>query len=99
MANEMRGAFFKNENRTKDNSPIMYGTITVSGTELRVSIFPAAKSPKGNVYYSAAVEYGREEKRRLVDVMPMVGNGETQSPAPTNVEKPPSSAASDDLPF
>lgn len=69
--NEMRGTLFEETQRTNDKSPIATGTVTISGVELRVAMWPArtaAPNTKaaGKKFWSLSVEYKQGTKRFLI---------------------------------
>jgi hypothetical protein len=70
-SNEMRGSLFENSARTGDKSPIGTGTITISGVELRIAMWPSKMSKDGSKkFWPIVVEYNQGTEWMLVKVAP-----------------------------
>lgn len=46
-SNEMRGTIWAENNRKNDKSPVASGTVTISGVELRIVVWPKRKAAGG----------------------------------------------------
>ena len=92
---EMRGALYEDAERKNDKAPIATGSITISGVELRLAMWPSAVSQKGKKYWPVKVEYKQGTKFMLAKISPanvVVTGGTAQ------VEKPGDAAAPGDKP-
>ena len=74
--NEMRGTLWNEENRTKENSPTATGTVTISGVELRIVMWPARVAGgtgkgAGKKYWPLSVEYKQGTKFMLAKIAPV----------------------------
>ena len=74
-SNEMRGSLFEETERKGEKSPIATGTITISGVELRIAMWPSrvagANSKAANKkYWPVGVEYKQGTKWMLVKIKP-----------------------------
>ena len=106
-SNEMRGTLWQEAERSNDKAPIATGTVTISGLELRIAMWPSRVAPQtskaaGKKYWPVAVEYRQGTRYVLAKVSPaditvLAANG---APA-TGGEGAVASGGSDvgDLPF
>jgi len=105
FSNEMRGTLWLlNESERKEKSPIATGLITVSGVELRISMWPKKKCEKagskayGKTYMQLSLEYPKGATKFLAGVRP--ADVTVTSAAATTPEETPSEAVDpDDIPF
>lgn len=73
--NEMRGSLWSEENRTNDKAPTATGTVTISGVELRLAMWPArvaggSGKGAGKKYWPISVEYKQGTKFMLAKISP-----------------------------
>lgn len=75
FSNEMRGTLFVDDSRTNDKAPIATGTLTVSGVELQIAMWPSRVAggtgkAAGKKFWPIAVEYRQGTKFFLAPVSP-----------------------------
>jgi hypothetical protein len=75
-SNEMRGTLWAEPERTNDKAPVASGTVTISGLELRIAMWPArvasqASKAAGKKYWPIAVEYKQGTQFVLAKVSPV----------------------------
>lgn len=107
--NEMRGTLCAEAERKNDKAPVATGTVTISGVELRIAMWPkrvASPNSKaaGRTYWPIAVEYKQGATHFLAKVAPsnVLVTGATADAAgsaPAPGEAPTPSVAVDDIPF
>ena len=106
--NEMRGTLWKETERVNDKAPVLTGTITVSGVELRIAVWPgrvAGGNGKGagKQYFPCKVEYKQGTKFMLAKVNPanVVVTGAAGAADAPDASAPGEGAAVpvDDMPF
>ena len=104
-SNEMRGSLWPEKDRKNDKAPAATGTITISGVELRVAMWPKRKAGgsgkrAGEDFWPISVEYKQGTKFVLAKVNPadIVVNGAT-SAASSSETAAPASSSIEDLPF
>ena len=109
--NEMRGTLWAEAERKNDKAPAATGTVTISGVELRIAMWPkrvASPNSKaaGRAYWPIAVEYKQGATHFLAKVAPsnVLVTGATadaagSAPVPVPGEAPTPSVAVDDMPF
>lgn len=105
--NEMRGTLWQETERKSEKSPAATGTVTISGLELRIAMWPARSAGEstkaaGKKYWPISVEYKQGTQFVLAKVSPAditVTEGVASVPGAGSGE--PEAAASDpgDLPF
>lgn len=68
------GALFRdapvNDGKTR---PVMHVALTVMGVKLNLAVWPKETGRNGTAYWPVTGQYGRNETRRLVDVLPVFG--------------------------
>ena len=74
--NEMRGSLFEETERKGEKSPIATGTITISGVELRIAMWPSrvakdGTKAAGKKYWPISVEYKQGTQFVLAKVSPV----------------------------
>ena len=74
-SNEMRGTLWAEPERTNDKAPVASGTVTISGLELRIAMWPARVASQtskaaGKKYWPIAVEYKQGTQFVLAKVSP-----------------------------
>jgi hypothetical protein len=74
-SNEMRGSLWMEKERKSDKAPISAGTITISGVELRLAMWPKRKAGgtgkrAGEEFWPVSVEYKQGTKFVLAKVNP-----------------------------
>ena len=104
-SNEMRGSLWPEENRTNDKAPTASGTVTISGVELRIAMWPARVAGgtgkgAGKKFWPISVEYKQGTKFVLAKVNPadIVVSG-AAAPATSEASAEAASVAVDDMPF
>ena len=105
--NEMRGTLWQETDRKSEKSPAATGTVTISGLELRIAMWPVrvakdGTKAAGKKYWPILVEYKQGTQFVLAKVSPAditVTEGVANVPGAGSGE--PEAAASDpgDLPF
>ena len=105
--NEMRGTLWQETERKSEKSPAATGTVTISGLELRIAMWPVrvakdGTKAAGKKYWPISVEYKQGTQFVLAKVSPadiVVTEGVANVPGAGRGE--PEAAASDpgDLPF
>lgn len=73
--NEMRGSLWPEKSRTNEKAPMATGTVTISGVELRIAMWPKRKAGgtgkrAGEDYWPISVEYKQGAKFVLAKVSP-----------------------------
>lgn len=73
--NEMRGSLWEEKDRTNEKAPTATGTVTISGVELRVAMWPArvaggSGKGAGKKYWPISVEYKQGTKFMLAKISP-----------------------------
>lgn len=106
-SNEMRGTLWildDSDRKDKEKSPVATGKITISGVELRISMWgkrtvnkPGTKA-HGKAYMPLAIEYPRGAEKFLAAIRPTAVTV-TSAVADAQSEKTVSSDDVDDLPF
>lgn len=106
-SNEMRGTLWildDSERKDKEKSPVATGKITISGVELRISMWgkktvnkPGTKA-HGKAYMPLSIEYPRGAEKFLAAIRP-ASVTVTSAVAEAQAEKTVSSDDVDDLPF
>lgn len=106
-SNEMRGTLWvldDSERKDKDKSPVATGKITISGVELRISMWgkktvnkPGTKA-NGKAYMPLAIEYPRGAEKFLAAIRP-ADVTVTAAVADSQSKQSASSDDVDDLPF
>lgn len=108
-SDEMRGSLWADDARSNDKAPIATGTITISGLELRVAMWPARVAGgtgkgAGKKYWPLTVEYRQGTRFVLAKIAPenIVASG-AFAPAVNSqtdeAQKPKAVAPVDDMPF
>lgn len=109
--NEMRGSLWTEKDRTNDKAPTATGSITISGVELRLAMWPKRKAGgtgkrAGEDFWPISVEYRQGTKFVLAKVNPanIVVTGATAaaetSTDPASAEAPGEQTGPvDDMPF
>lgn len=74
-SNEMRGSLWAEDQRTNDKAPIASGTVTISGLDIRVAMWPARVAGgdgkgAGKKYWPISVEYKQGTRFVLAKVSP-----------------------------
>lgn len=103
-SNEMRGSLWPEKDRKNDKAPAATGTITISGVELRVAMWPKRKAGgsgkrAGEDFWPISVEYKQGTKFVLAKVNPaniVVTGAAVEAAASAN---PAASETIDDMPF
>ena len=105
------GALFRdapvNDGKTR---PVMHVALTVLGVKLDLAVWPKETGRNGTAYWPVTGQYGRNETRRLVDVLPVLGGGAPTEdglsrPAPasagrkTDAPQAENAGADEDIPF
>lgn len=108
-SNEMRGSLWNEKDRKNDKAPTATGTITISGVELRVAMWPKRKAGgsgkrAGEDFWPLSVEYKQGTKFVLAKVAPenIVVTGATGTVDNAGASEEPGSGSSgpvDDMPF
>lgn len=101
---EGRGAMFEETDRKSEKAPIATGSITISGLDLRIAMWPARTAAgngpgAGKKYWPIKVEYKQGTKYVLAKVSPeniVVKNSEAVAAADSAVGE---SASVDGMPF
>lgn len=106
-SNEMRGTLWAESERSNDKAPVASGTVTISGLELRIAMWPARVASQtskaaGKKYWPIAVEYKQGTQFVLAKVSPVdivvpMAKGEAVGGAPESV--PAARGDVGDLPF
>ena len=106
-SNEMRGTIWildDSERKDKEKSPVATGKITISGVELRISMWgkrtvdkPGTKA-HGKVYMPLAIEYPRGAEKFLAAIRP-ADVTVTAAVADAPAEQPVLAEDVDDIPF
>jgi hypothetical protein len=103
-SNEMRGSLWTEKERKNDKSPTATGTITISGVELRIAMWPKRKAGgngkrAGEDYWPLSVEYRQGTKFVLAKVNPanIVVTGAAAEAAAS--ADPAAAETVDDMPF
>ena len=106
-SNEMRGTLWildDSERKDKEKSPVATGKITISGVELRISMWgkrtvnkPGTKA-HGKVYMPLAIEYPRGAEKFLAAIRP-ADVTVTAAVADAPAEHPVLAEDVDDIPF
>lgn len=106
FSNEMRGSLWPEKDRKNDKAPAATGTITISGVELRVAMWPKRKAGgsgkrAGEDYWPISVEYKQGTKFVLAKVNPsnIVVTGAVANTEPGGGDAPAAEAPVSDLPF
>ena len=104
-SNEMRGSLWPEKDRKNDKAPTATGTITISGVELRVAMWPKRKAGgsgkrAGEDFWPISVEYKQGTKFVLAKVNPanIVVTGAAAETA-TSAESAAGADTVDDMPF
>ena len=106
-SNEMRGTLWimdDSERKDKEKSPVATGKITISGVELRISMWGKRTVNKlgtkahGKAYMPLAIEYPRGAEKFLAAIRP-ADVTVTSAVADAQSEKTVSSDDVDDMPF
>ena len=103
-SNEMRGSLWPEKERKSDKAPTATGTITISGVELRVAMWPKRKAGgsgkrAGEDFWPLSVEYRQGTKFVLAKVNP-ANIVVTGAVAETEQAEPgPAADTVDDMPF
>ena len=106
--NEMRGTLWNEAERKNDKAPVASGTITISGLELRIAMWPARTAGgsgpgAGKKYWPLKVEYKQGTKFMLAKVNPanVVVTGAAGAADAPDASAPGDGAAVpvDDMPF
>lgn len=106
-SNEMRGTLWildDAQRKDKEKSPIATGTITISGVQLRISMWPHKKVNKpgskadGKTYMPLAIEYQKGATKFLAGIRP-ADVTVTAAVAEPQAEQTVSADDVDDLPF
>ena len=105
------GALFRdapvNDGKTR---PVMHVALTVLGVHLDLAVWPKETGRSGTAYWPVTGQYGRNETRRLVDVLPVLGGGTPTEDGPSRSAPEPAgrkaaapqaekAGADEDLPF
>lgn len=108
-SNEMRGSLWTEKDRTNEKAPTATGTITVSGVELRIAMWPKRKAGgsgkrAGEDFCPLSVEYKQGTKFVLAKVSPanIVVTGATGQAESADKHDEPGSTETgsvDDMPF
>ena len=74
-SNEMRGTLWAETERSNEKAPVASGTVTISGLELRIAMWPARVASQtskaaGKKYWPIAVEYKQGTQFVLAKVSP-----------------------------
>lgn len=74
-SNEMRGSLWTEKERKSEKAPTATGTITISGVELRLALWPKKKAGgtgkrAGEEFWPVSVEYKQGTKHFLAKVSP-----------------------------
>ena len=74
-SNEMRGTLWAESERSSEKAPVASGTITISGLELRIAMWPAriagdGSKAAGKKYWPMSVEYKQGTRFVLAKVAP-----------------------------
>lgn len=74
-SNEMRGSLWTEKDRKNDKAPTATGTLTISGVELRIALWPKKKAGgngkrAGEEFWPVSVEYKQGTKFVLAKVNP-----------------------------
>ena len=74
-SNEMRGTLWAEAERSNEKAPVASGTVTISGLELRIAMWPARVASQtskaaGKKYWPIAVEYKQGTQFVLAKVSP-----------------------------
>ena len=74
-SNEMRGTLWAEAERSSEKAPVASGTITISGLELRIAMWPAriagdGSKAAGKKYWPMSVEYKQGTRFVLAKVAP-----------------------------
>ena len=75
-SNEMRGTLWAETERSNEKAPVASGTVTISGLELRIAMWPARVASQtskaaGKKYWPIAVEYKQGTQFVLAKVSPV----------------------------
>ena len=106
-SNEMRGTLWildDSERKDKEKSPVATGKITISGVELRISMWGKKKVDKpgtkahGKAYMPLAIEYPRGAEKFLAAIRP-ADVTVTAAVAEAPSEQTVSADDADDIPF
>lgn len=104
-SNEMRGSLWNEEERKNDKAPTATGTLTISGVELRIAMWPARVAGgtgkgAGKKFWPVSVEYKQGTKFVLAKVNPanIVVTG-AAAEATTSAEPAAPAEPVDDMPF
>ena len=104
-SNEMRGSLWPERERKNDKAPLATGTITISGVELRVAMWPKSKAGgsgkrAGEEFWPISVEYKQGTKFVLAKVNPanIVVTG-AAAKAAASADPAASVETIDDMPF
>lgn len=103
-SNEMRGTLWPvDESDRKENGPAATGTVTISGVELRIAMWPARVAGgtgkgAGKKYCSLSLEYKQGTKAFLAKCNPanVLVTGATAETAPADEQAP---EGVDSIPF
>lgn len=106
-SNEMRGTLWAESERTNDKAPVASGTVTISGLELRIAMWPARVASQtskaaGKKYWPIAVEYKQGTQFVLAKVSPVdivVPSAKSAVAGGAPGSAPAAQGGVDDLPF
>ena len=106
-SNEMRGTLWAESERTNDKAPVASGTVTISGLELRIAMWPARVASQTSKaadkkYWPIAVEYKRGTQFVLAKVSPVdivVPSAKSAVAGGAPGSAPAAQGGVDDLPF
>lgn len=97
-SNEMRGSLWTEKNRSSDKAPTATGTLTISGVELRIALWPKKKAGgngkrAGEEFWPVSVEYKQGTKFMLAKVNPanvvVIGAAATPEPGSAAADSSP----------
>ena len=69
-----------NDGKTR---PVMHVALTVLGVKLDLAVWPKKTGRNGTDYWPVTGQYVRNETRRLVDVLPVLGGGAPTEDGPS----------------